>query len=149
MAQLIPSVFTKVNKQGDYNWMIQQPKYGNTLFLYNENAIEFLTNSKRVGAGNAIIRPYRYKSPYPQAACLITGHSTRHGGYKNLSDYDAKKNIDLAIRDIEMLIENHEYDRIIYSSDGQDNLGTGIFIVSDDVKKYIMTELKKIINKKN
>ena len=35
--QVIPIQFTGRNKYGDFNWMIKEPEYANSLFIFNDN----------------------------------------------------------------------------------------------------------------
>jgi len=138
---LVPSVFYNRNEEGDFSWMITRPEYRDVLFVFNDNADMFLSHSCIKGAGNAVIRPYQCKNP-PQAIGIPTGN--RGTGYENLKDRDAKNMIDLAITNIKKLLDTGIYKRLFYSSEENGKLGTGIFNVGDDVKNYIVSELKRI-----
>jgi len=128
--------------------MINRAEYKNALFIFNDNEDQFLDESCSTGGGNAIIRPYQCEDP-PRATGISTGiyrqSSGQNSGYTDLNDGNAKKVIDQGINKIKKLISSNKYDKIIYSSDGKGGLGTGIFKVGDDVKKYIVDNLKKIV----
>jgi len=91
--------------------------------------------------GNAIIRSYQCENP-PRATGLSTGIYRQNSGYTDLNDGNAKKVIDQGINKIKILYSN-KYNKIIYSRDGKGGLGTGIIKVGDDVKKYIVANIKK------
>lgn len=148
--KVVPYIFRGPGKVGDFYWMIQQPQYENTLFLYNDNQEQFLQFMKYLsdpsqkedscdaGGGNAIIRPYQCVNP-PRAAGIPTGTSLE-GGYTNLEQ--AKPVIDLAFDRIEQLLQTGLYREIAYSAgaDGR-SLGTVIFAPSKNVKEYIQNKI--------
>ena len=39
--EVIGSVYTGKNKDGDFNWMIQQPQYADALFVFNDNEQQY------------------------------------------------------------------------------------------------------------
>jgi hypothetical protein len=141
--KLVPSVFSAPNQVGDFGWMIQRSEYSDGLFIFNDNQEAFYTKYKRKGGGNAIIRPYRYKNP-KRAVGVPTG--TKRGGYKQLTPFE-KRVIDDAIAEIKSSLDAGNYKRVFYSaeSDGK-TLGTSIFVVNEDVKKYIVSELQKLVD---
>ena len=67
--RVIKSKYGGADKDGDFGWMIRQPQYDRTLFLFNDNEGEFLahhgggTHNCGDGGGNAIIRPYQCRIP--------------------------------------------------------------------------------------
>ncbi len=141
--ELIPTQYTGRNKYGDYDYMIKQPNYDDSLFIFNDNEEAYLTKYKIKGGGNAIIRPYRYSNP-PRAAGIPTGtRKSRDQGYKVL-DAKTKNVIDAAIKDIKTLLDTGKYKRVFYSAGKDGGLGTAIFVVCEDVKVYIVDELRKL-----
>jgi len=149
IIELVPSVFTGKNKEGDFSWMIVRSEYEDALFVFNDNQYEFLAQSERAGKGNAIIRPYQHEDP-PRCTGIPTGIFT-HGvnqGYTALYDGVASI-IDKSVERIRDLLATHRYKRVIYSSDGNGGLGTGCFQVANDVKEYIITKLQQVVQEYN
>ena len=136
-------VFNGVGKIGDFNWMIKQPEYKDTLFVFNDNTEQF-DNHRAVptsgpgcdaGGGNAIIRPYQCEDP-PRALGIPTGP-----GFDKLTA-EVKAYIDKAVDQIAVTVSRYGYKRVMYNAaDGSGRLGTHIFSVGDDVKDYIVARL--------
>jgi hypothetical protein len=146
MAKLIPSIYTSRGKVGDFEYMIEQPDYNDALFIFNDDELMFLTQSLSRGGGNAVIRPYKGANP-PKSAGIPTG--TGRGGYQELTS-DVMDIIDSSLSVISKLIHTGKYKRVFYSAeDSSGRLGTSIFHVSEDVKKYIIQELNEVIHKYN
>jgi hypothetical protein len=147
--RVIGSVFSGRDKPGDFGWMIEQPDDDDALFVFNDNEEQFLRHQRdphdrsgcSAGGGNAVIRPYQCMEP-PRAAGIPTGAGGQ--GYSRL-DAHVQSVIDDAVTVIRALASTGRYQRIFYSAaaDGT-TLGTGIFDVGDDVKDYIVTELRKL-----
>ena len=90
------------------------------------------------GGGNAAIRPLQGLKPQ-RAAGVPTGD--RNGGYAVL-DIHAKKWIDRSLALNQELLDKGQYERMMISRDPSEaTLGTGIFHVNSDVKKYIFDSL--------
>ena len=141
--------FKKVGIFGDFNWMIKQSEYSNSLFIYNDDTESQLNKSYKAGKGNAIIRNYNQYNPkktIPQSAGIPTG-SRKLGGYTELNE-EIKKEIDLSIDNIKDLINKYNYKVIYYSAKLNGKLGTGIFKVDDEVVNYITNELLSLSCKK-
>lgn len=163
-----PSYFMQANTEGDYRYMIDQPKYARSLFLFNDNVDQFVYFHKYIkldknnqrdnkykdsacanGSGNGSIREYQCKFPNPRAAGIPTGSYTNKWG---ILTPDIIKIIDYAFRYIENLLSTGKYDRIIYSADKKymndrmPLLGHGIFDVSDDILKYITDKIYDLQN---
>jgi hypothetical protein len=139
-------VFNGQGRDGDFSWMIEQLQYREVLFIFNDNEVQFkihrqnpnATEGCSAGGGNAIIRPYQCLNP-PRAAGIPTGPD-----YITLTP-DAKNNIDDAINMIKSIVARQHYKRIMYNSSEPDGrLGTRIFVVGDDVKDYIVRQLRAI-----
>ena len=146
LIQVIPSKFVSKNKKGDFEWMINQKEYKDVLFIFNDNEEDFLSESCIKGAGNAVIRPYKCKDP-PRAAGIPTGFYKKgsiNKGYDELTD-EVKEIIDVSFEKIEELLSTGNYKRVIYSGTKND-LGTSIFKVGDDVRKYIIKRLYMLEN---
>lgn len=151
--KLLPCVFKKPGKVGDFSWMLRRSKYNDVLFLFNDNQEQFeafleykrsgeyneLAESR--GGGNAVIRPYQLLDP-PRAAGIPTGSNGK--GYIDLNK--AKPYIDDAISNIKNLINTGFYKRIAYSAEeDRRTLGSSIYIISDDVKEYIVSSLESLL----
>lgn len=130
--------------------MIEQPEFSDSLFIFNDNEEQFLAYLNdpessigcSAGGGNAVIRPYRCQDP-PRAAGIPTGSKCR--GYTSLSQ-ETKLVIDKAIQVIDLLLSAGQYSQVFYSSTTENGLlGTGIFNVENDVKVYILEQLKALI----
>ena len=140
------SVDTGAGKVGDFEWMIKQPEYARSLFIFNDNETQFKAfhanepNGISAGGGNAIIRPFQAGAD-PRAAGIPTGDS---GGYQHLNAH-VKGIIDEAIAYIKKLLESGRYDEIVLCTDstGQ-TIGTGIFNTAPAVKNYIFQGLMGI-----
>ena len=143
--KIIPSVYSGDGKDGDFGWMIKQPKYAKTFFIFNDNVTEFEAHQNDpaspsgcgVGGGNAVIRPYQCQTP-PKAGGIPTGPN-----FSGLSP-DVKNMIDTAISSIKKGIIQGNYDSVVFSSDGHGGLGTSIFKVPEDVKTYIVDQINKL-----
>ena len=115
--------------------MIKQNKYRASLFVFNDNEQQFIHGPNTPGAGNAAIRPYKSTKP-PRAWGIPTGPNYTKLTPKNRSLIDA------AVRKIFQLAQEHGYKEVIYSSDKTGRLGSGIFVISDDVNNYIICKLE-------
>jgi hypothetical protein len=147
--QITGAVFAGPRQAGDFAWMLTQAEYDDALFVFNDNESQFRAyrNDPTGGAGcsrgggNAVIRPYRCQQP-PRAAGVPTGDG---GGYARL-DGHARTVIDEAIGVIAELLTTGRYRRVFYSVDPHhpDLLGTGIFQVGDDVRRYVVAQLRAL-----
>jgi hypothetical protein len=145
---VIGSQFSQAGAPGDFSWMIERPEYADALFIFNDNEEQFRAYVKDPtggygcsdGGGNARIRHYRCLEP-PRAAGVPTG--SQGVGYQQLTDA-VRGVVDEAIAVIKDLLASGRYQRVIYSADSDGGLGTGIFRVGDDVKRYIVAELRQL-----
>lgn len=144
--EVIGSRFSGAGEAGDFGWMIEQPEYADALFIFNDNEAQFRAFQKdptggsgcSAGGGNAAIRPYRCVDP-PRAAGIPTGP-----GYDELTD-EVRGVIDEAIAIVRHLLASGRYERVIYSAaNPAGELGTEIFDVGEDVKSYIVAEVRKL-----
>jgi len=145
---VVGSVFAGKGRDGDFAWMIEQPENAGALFVFNDNEGQFRAHQRhapgarqcRAGGGNAVIRPYQCQDP-PRAAGIPTGDSQ---GYPRLTD-GARAAIDDALAAIASLLATGRYQRVVYSAvDDSGDLGTGIFVVGDDVKRYVVDGLRAL-----
>jgi hypothetical protein len=137
--------YTGKNKIGDFEWMIKQPTYANSLFIFNDNEEHHNTNI--IGGGNAVIRSYNKYHKFvdlnkPRSAGIPTG-TLKNGGYTFLTNI-VQKTIDNSINEIMELIQTYKYDSIYYSVGLDNKLGTGIFNVNQDVINYIDTLIQSL-----
>jgi hypothetical protein len=130
--------------------MINRPEYADALFVFNDNEEQFRAfvldphgeGGLSPGGGNATVRPYRGTDP-PRAAGIPTGRAGQ--GYPALTD-DVRRTIDEALELIAGLLATGRYGRVIYSAaDEAGQLGTGIFKVGDEVKRYIVSGLRDLV----
>ncbi len=147
--KLIGSVFKGRDRIGDFGWMIQQPEFQDSLFIFNDNEEQFLEHQQNPksafgcaqGGGNAIIRPYQCQL-IPRASGIPTGKQGK--GYTQLTPA-TQQMINDAIQVIVNLLETGRYQRVFYSAaNTRGELGTGIFDVGSDVKSYITQQLKSL-----
>ena len=146
---VIGSKFRGGGKGGDFGWMIRQPDYHDALFIFNDDEESFRGHRRHspgsaqchAGGGNATIRPFQCQVPQ-RAAGIPTGADGK--GYQRLDDH-VRGVIDDALLAIRDRVATGRYGRIIYSAENAaGDLGTGIFQVSDDVKRYIVEGLRKL-----
>ena len=143
---IVRSTFRRSGMQGDFGWMIDQPQYARSLFIFNDNEAQFKDfhsknpNGLRAGGGNAIIRPYQ-EGVQPRAAGIPTGNGS---GYKQLNAHVLNV-IDMAIDHIKNLLASGDYDELIYSYDPDENtLGSGIYDIDNSVRDYIFDALENM-----
>ena len=141
---VITSVYSGSGRDGDFAWMSRQAEHEKTLFIFNDNEEQFRAFVRgdslgfSEGGGNAEIRPLRGDKP-PRAAGVPTG--SRGNGYVQLDD-STKKVINESLAVIQELLNTGRYERLIFSKDENSaTLGTGLFRVAEDVKKYIYDSL--------
>jgi hypothetical protein len=141
--QVIKSRFLGPGQDGDFSWMIDRPEYARSLFIFNDNEMQFIAFHTghaagfTAGGGNAAIRPYQGHSPI-RAAGIPTGEKS---GYQHL-DLNVRALVDDAMAHIQRLLTSGNYDEVIFSYDAEnDSLGTGIFHVADEVKSYIFQNI--------
>ena len=146
--QVIKSRFLGPGQDGDFSWMIDRPEYARSLFIFNDNEMQFIAFHTghaagfTAGGGNAAIRPYQGHSPV-RAAGIPTGEKS---GYQHL-DLNVRALVDDAMAHIQRLLKSGNYDEVIFSYDAaNDSLGTGIFVVGDEVKSYIYQSLCSLGN---
>jgi hypothetical protein len=155
IKQFVAVQYMVGDKKTDFYKMIKLPEYNNSLFLYNENASEYLSCNTASGGGNAIIRPYRMdtnkseKNNNSRSLGIPTGHI---GGFDSLNElcynYPAKALIDLSVNMIDQALTiNKHIRRVYWSTDDKGFIGTGIFTVNDDVKAYITNQIEKLAEK--
>ena len=139
--EVIGTIFTGTNQYGDFNWMIRSGEYEDSLFIYNDNEMDHKRKSCGHGAGNAIIRKYnRHSKGKTYSAGISTGTGRGTGnGYNSLDE--CENHIDDCIEEIQNLINTGNYKRLFFSADEDGNLGTSIFVVSDDVIDYITKKI--------
>jgi hypothetical protein len=146
--QVSKSQYTGTNCVGDFSWMIDRPEYARSLFIFNDNEMQFIAFHTghdagfTAGGGNAAIRPYQGHSPI-RAAGIPTGEKR---GYQHL-DLNVRALVDDAMAHIQRLLASGNYDEVIFSYDAaNDTLGTGIFDVADEVKSHTYHSLITLIN---
>ncbi len=137
-VQVIGTVYTKNNTEGDFNWQICSGKYEDALFIFNDD--ETRHHYKKAGRGNAIIRKYnQHAVDKPRSHGIVTGNKK---GYESLTN-DAKIQIDKCIEEVKEIIKKYKYTKVYYSAATPNGLlGTSIFTIGDDVRDYITQQIK-------
>ena len=139
--------FNKLNYFGDFNFMCNNEKYNDSLFLFNDN--EEQHNTCIAGGGNAIIRQfnkYNENLSKPRSAGIPTGTLSK-GGYKKLNE-SIKSKIDNYFEEIIELFNKYHYESIYYSVGSDNKLGTSIFKVDQEVIDYIDEKIHRLSDKK-
>lgn len=148
MIEVLRSRFTSSGVEGDFTWMIEQPAYARTLFVFNDNEEEFYAHLKgevhscSAGGGNAAIRPWQCQGE-PRAAGVPTGSyssGAHHLGYSALDDH-VRTCVDDAISAIDRLLASGRFDTLAFRWDDETKLGGRIFDTSQDVRDYIVDQL--------
>ena len=147
-VQVIGSIFDGRDRDGDFTWMIEQPEYADALFIFNDNEELFRTHQRDPGdprgcargGGNAAIRPYQCVEPV-RAAGIPTG--VGGAGYPELTDA-VRDVIDEAVAEVRALLASGAYARVFYSAEPGGQLGSGIFVIDEDVKSYVVEHLRAL-----
>lgn len=143
LVTVLGTVYGGPRSYGDFRWMIDQPEYQDSLFIFNDN--EEHHTSFQPGGGNATIRRFnRYNPqlPKPRSAGVPTG--ARGRGYAALTK-EVKITVDNSIAEARELIRTHGYRRVFYSAEQADGLlGVSIFAVHDAVRGYITEQIKTL-----
>lgn len=140
---------------GDFAYMMKDPTYHNTIFIFNDNVIDGASHNPHNGGGSASIRTESWKyadpSEQPRALGIPTGWSVSSGGFKTANnDLEpfAARAITLAVERIVLACTSHKVDQIIYSCDKSDpakrKLGSGIFTLQPPLLRYIEDKLHNI-----
>jgi hypothetical protein len=143
---VIGVVFRGSGKYGDFACMIEQSSYQDALFVFNDNEGQYKEHRDRPGqrnsdgcapgGGNAVIRPYQCRRP-PRAVGIPTGPN-----YERLTPSTAQI-IEQAVEHISQVVKAEKYRQVFYSAtNDRGDLGTSTFTVGDDVKRYIVEQLK-------
>ena len=152
--RVIKSRHVSDGKDGDFGWMIRQPQYDRTLFLFNDNEGEFLahhgggSHTCGTGGGNAIIRPYQCRTPQ-RALGIPTGtydKGIHHKGYSRLDDHVVGI-LDLAFARLDELLASGRYDSVAFSWDDDTKLGGKIFNTAQPVRDHIVERILAIAAK--
>jgi hypothetical protein len=141
----------------DHTYIKYLTQYPNALLIINDNYKNSKTDANGGGNASGQIRQYNiysfqnHKYEKPRIAGISTGPS---GEYNNivtlntklteLDNKTPKEVIDEEIKLIKYIMIVWGYTEIIYSSDENGDLGTAIFKVPDDIKKYIQYKLLKL-----
>jgi hypothetical protein len=143
-VEVVPCAFTGPGQVGDFAWMIAQPEWADTIFVFNDNAECFAASLRGepagfgAGGGNAVIRPARGA----RSAGIPTGDLAT-GGYQALTP-TVRAVIDSAVHVLAEMVAATGARRVAYSADQDGALGTGIFTVGEDVRTYIVGRLYAI-----
>ena len=151
--EVVPTEFRGHGQYGDFNHMIRLKEYENTIFLFNDNflqwaqALQFPQIQQGSGGGNAAIRPYEVEG---KSMGIPTGP------FPSLKDiYEIRGQTFTVAQIIEMAfdrilrhcLKNDHIKTIFYSAaPGSDVIGLGIFsgVVGQDVIKRITETLRNL-----
>ena len=148
---------------GDFEVMVRQEKYHDTILVFNDNVFDAQAEVPHDGAGTAVIRTAscKYTSPetHPRAIGIPTGWAVSSGGFKVNADgvveAFAIRAITLAIERLVLTCISHPgIERIIYSSDPTDasckrlgtgaGTGAGIFTLPAQILDFIEDRLHAV-----
>ena len=140
-------VFHCKNAHGDFEWMEKQASHAHTLFVFNENFLDSMSDECKPGAGTAVLRPLTVHAhpSRPRAVGIPTGWCTDSRGFALMDDASIKTVIDLSLDRAALLLRsyNSKYKntRILFSCSADDHslIGTGVFkgTIGADVIAYI------------
>lgn len=148
MIEVITSKYVADGQPGDFSWMITQPKYAQTLFIFNDNEGQFYTHFRggphtcSPGGGNAAIRSYQCQAE-PQAAGIPTGTyapGPHHEGYSSLDD-QVLRAIGDAMSQIDSLLSTGRYTHLAFSWSDETKLGGKIFTTAQVVRDHIVEQI--------
>ena len=151
MIHLLRSRFTGLGHDGDFLWMLEQPTYARTLFVFNDNEGEFYAHLRggphvcSAGGGNAAIRPWQCQAQ-PRAAGVPTGTyaaGPHHGGYAFLDGQVTRAISDAMLR-ISSLLATGRFDTLAFSWDERTKLGGNIFCTAQPVRDLIVQRLVEV-----
>jgi len=145
---IIGIIFKENDKDRDFLKMIKQPKYANSLFIFNDNVTQHKTGIYKGSSGNGPMRRYNKYGEYndrPRSAGIPTGDG---GGFTSLTqvvkDKAVAAHIDNAIEDIKSLMSTYTYDNIFYSSGSDGMIGIKEFKVDAPVLQYITHHIQNL-----
>lgn len=146
--KVFKSTFTRAHCDGDFGWMIRQPEYTRTLFLFNDNEGEFLAHHSGgphtcdPGGGNAAIRPYQCQTPQ-RALGIPTGTYSAGVHYLGYSCLDAHvvSILDLAFARLDERLSTGHYDSVAFSWDEETKLGGRIFNTAQSVRNLVVERI--------
>ena len=138
--------------EGDFAWMMKDPKYSSTIFVFNDNVVDGANSKPHDGAGSAAIRTWSWKyapeSEAPRALGVPTGWSVSSGGFRvedGVLEPFAARAITLAFERLVLACVRHQVDQVIFSCDKSDpsckRLGCGIFALEPPLLRFIEEKL--------
>jgi hypothetical protein len=148
MINVIKSTFSGTGREGDFEWMIEQPHHERTLFIFNDNESEFYAHYKggqhrcSAGGGNAAIRAHQCK-PEPQAIGIPTGTYDKGPHFKGYSSLDEQvtRAIGDSIAQIDALLATGRYHSLAFSWNDDTKLGGRLFNTAQVVRDYIVDQI--------
>ena len=156
---VVPSLFQGGGQKGDYAYDISQPEHKTTLFVFTDNT------ERRGEAGSASIRPYIRDPRYGNVVGISTGvrpqnQARTNTGFMNLDESGAREWIDADITQLRKMLLSGRFSRVMYPADsikkmqtdnfiGAPVLGSGVFVVGDDVKQYITEKIHQTVAEVN
>lgn len=145
--QLVPSVFTFRGRPGDYEYERELKGNENALFIFNDNVEDMSTDKQ--GGGNARFRPWAFER-WPRAVGIPTGSKGLGFArlHERIKNHTAKFYIDIGLDKLDKLLDTGDYNKVFYSANDDGTLGARIFIISKDIKLYIVNNIKAITRRR-
>jgi hypothetical protein len=149
---------------GHFAWMVKQPEYQNSLFVFSDDVENHTTDALPMGRdstglkgnGDASLRPlnrygwtsHRSNPGIAPVAPLSAGIPTQRDrrGFDGLTD-EVRGHIDRALTEIAQLLLIHQYDRVIFSAELFGKGGkalTNALGVHQSVASYVQQRLPRI-----
>jgi hypothetical protein len=144
---------------GDFSTMIDDERYQNVLFLFNDDIDHFYSsgsrkdgrkiinytekNYKLKGWGTAAIRPYREI----RSEGVPTGWGYGESNYFKSISTEVKRHIDVAIDRIAHSLINNNYKYAIIAGTRDGRIGHGVYKgITEEVSMYIMLSVAKLFD---
>jgi ribA/ribD-fused uncharacterized protein len=163
IIQVISCIYYMPDFYGDFNWMINNSDYNDSLFIFTDN--EEYSNICSAGRGHTKIRQYNQYSNHsiPRSAAIpisrlsiindiyrfnksiTTNDKDLINGYKIFDNY-VITNINESIVKIRKLIKKYKYKRIFFQSNQYGTINTGKYNVIQPVCNYITKQLYSLEN---
>tara|TARA_B110000046_G_C13005288_1_gene404142 strand:- start:1481 stop:2338 length:858 start_codon:yes stop_codon:yes gene_type:complete len=126
---------------GDFEVMIDQEYYQDTLFIFNGNVEDDWAEIPVAGAGSAVIRPLSAAWEGCRCVGIPTGWASATP-FRELNGL-TKMAIDMSVHRILDVVEGYDYARVVFScaANDKDRVGTQTFSVPEHVVEYISQRL--------
>jgi hypothetical protein len=137
MISLVGIAFRARRCDGDFAWMLHQPRHANSLFVFNDNVQDHATAIR--GRGSAIVRPFNAigrGGDRPRSVGIATGFSVQSGGFKALTP-TVRELLDEHLDELRAVLARHTYDTVYFAADADGHFTCRLFAVHPEVLAYI------------